>query len=530
MPLNAQNTAPEMGDLQSRMNIKHDLVLPGLPKESPQVLYQRPVLPQVYNAAEGHFQFHYTNTGTDAVAQVYTNPDGVPDFIYEAGRCAERVYRLLIDTLGFQPPPSDGIDGDATDIYVKNWGGSAYAYTYPENEVTATPRLYDYTAYTVIDNDYSEYLTAGLNGLRVTLAHEYFHVVQLGYNWWQSNNLPGATNGDTYFLEWCSTWFEERAYPEVNDYYNYMSAYFYMPTSSLWSSSYWYALGPFLRIILDEVGEKRLAPVWEGIKTTTAFAALETMLKDQQTSVATCWNQFCRRSYYTGARYEMRWALSTDAADFPLLQIAGANQALIGNLPQFPATIQPHATIPFRVLFNRDLYLSFQTSVTANGSGAASYLLSKYLIGDVHNQLGLGEKIYTGKVGYGDSLLIFVTNSSLTTAASYTISFQEHQDSSGVLNRLLAIYPNPINTNADQDLLLKIRVGGIVTDPALQCFDLAGREIFTTRLNTGLLVPGTYTLTLPAATLRNAQLTSGVFLMQMQLGGTRSAQKMVVIK
>ena len=199
MPLNAQNTAPEMGDLQSRMNIKHDLVLPGLPKESPQVLYQRPVLPQVYNAAEGHFQFHYTNTGTDAVAQVYTNPDGVPDFIYEAGRCAERVYRLLIDTLGFQPPPSDGIDGDATDIYVKNWGGSAYAYTYPENEVTATPRLYDYTAYTVIDNDYYEYFTAGLNGLRVTLAHEYFHVVQLGYNWWQSNNLPGATNGDTYF-------------------------------------------------------------------------------------------------------------------------------------------------------------------------------------------------------------------------------------------------------------------------------------------------------------------------------------------
>ena len=119
MPLNAQNTAPEMGDLQSRMNIKHDLVLPGLPKESPQVLYQRPVLPQVYNAAEGHFQFHYTNTGTDAVAQVYTNPDGVPDFIYEAGRCAERVYRLLIDTLGFQPPPSDGIDGDATDFTSK---------------------------------------------------------------------------------------------------------------------------------------------------------------------------------------------------------------------------------------------------------------------------------------------------------------------------------------------------------------------------------------------------------------------------
>jgi len=194
--------------------VKNDLRPPRELLKQPVVgyKYSRPSLPLSYQSAGSHFLIHYTLEGYDAVDSTTTNADGVPDFVYETAQAAERSYSLLIDTLGFQSPPVDDIFSRETDIYIINLGGAAYAYTYDENPVQATDRPYDYTAYTVIDNDFVGYLTTGLNGLRVTVAHEFFHVVQLGYNWWEGNRLAnsggGRTSADDYFLEWCSTWFE----------------------------------------------------------------------------------------------------------------------------------------------------------------------------------------------------------------------------------------------------------------------------------------------------------------------------------
>ncbi|MDO9548375.1 MAG: hypothetical protein Q7J65_05375, partial [Candidatus Marinimicrobia bacterium] len=133
--------------------------------------FSRPVITdeQTYISRAGHFKFHYTTAGYYAVDTLSTIEVGVPDYIYEAAVAAEYVYRILIDTLGFDPPPVDNYGGAETDIYVLNFGGSAYAYTYPEDEVSTTSRSDDWTAYMEIDNDYKElsYSTNGLDGLRV---------------------------------------------------------------------------------------------------------------------------------------------------------------------------------------------------------------------------------------------------------------------------------------------------------------------------------------------------------------------------
>ncbi|MEK7726775.1 MAG: hypothetical protein AAB354_00110, partial [candidate division KSB1 bacterium] len=60
------------------------------------------MLPRSYTTSDNRFRIHYTISGSDAVATTSTNPDGVPDFVYEAGKAAKRAYTLLVDTLGMK--------------------------------------------------------------------------------------------------------------------------------------------------------------------------------------------------------------------------------------------------------------------------------------------------------------------------------------------------------------------------------------------------------------------------------------------
>jgi hypothetical protein len=63
-----------------------------------------------------------------------------------------------------------------------------------------------------MENDFAlseRYLTHGLDAARVTCAHEYFHAVQLAQEF-----KPAGL----FLYELTSTWFEEVAYPEVNDW------------------------------------------------------------------------------------------------------------------------------------------------------------------------------------------------------------------------------------------------------------------------------------------------------------------------
>ncbi|MCK4448744.1 MAG: hypothetical protein KAW56_16885, partial [Candidatus Marinimicrobia bacterium] len=168
-------------DFNSDKAIKSMLIHPEQrAKVLGKAVWDRPTLENAkkYTTSEGHFKIHYTTTGYNAVDSTITNIYNIPDWVYETGKTAERAYRILVDTLKFQPPPPDNnIDGAEIDIFIKNWGGSYYGMTYPEDEVISTSRHYDWTSYIVIDNDYVEsgYYTQGFDALHVTVAHEFFH-------------------------------------------------------------------------------------------------------------------------------------------------------------------------------------------------------------------------------------------------------------------------------------------------------------------------------------------------------------------
>ena len=193
---------------------------------------------------EGHFKIHFTRSGVHAV--LGAAEAGIPSFIQEAGIAADSAYNLIVNELGFLPPlADDGVDGTELDIYVvdmkENYGSVYYGMTtFPNSFTTPYSGL---PTYLEIDNNYVEpqYATSGLAALRVTIAHEFFHMVQLRYA-----HPFSPFNTNPYWYEISSTWMEEKCYPEVNDYHAYVVDNFYQtifPNLEDASSGYRYSYG-----------------------------------------------------------------------------------------------------------------------------------------------------------------------------------------------------------------------------------------------------------------------------------------------
>lgn len=168
-------------------------------------------------AASTNFCYFWVESGADAIPLADSDGNGFPDYIEAVAAIAEEVYAVEHGTLGWEGPPDDGTLGcDAgdgrprTDIYTKDLRGF-YGYAAIDPGQSGARR---YT-FVVVDDDQAEFL--GQYGsivppLQVTLAHEYNHVIQNGYDVFQ----------DVWMKESVAVWMEEQVYPGVNDYLQYL--------------------------------------------------------------------------------------------------------------------------------------------------------------------------------------------------------------------------------------------------------------------------------------------------------------------
>jgi len=185
--------------------------------------YTVPQAPQS-PACTANFCVHWVAAGVDAPSVVDANGigdgDGVPDYVERVEAVAEHVYSIENGKMGWRDPKSDGSVGGGkgkTDIYLANIGGALFGYAAPDRGQASKshriPRqLYGYL---VLDNDYgpTEFPgTTQLGDLEVTLAHEYNHILQFGYDAYQ----------DAWFAESTATWMEDEVYNGINDYLRYV--------------------------------------------------------------------------------------------------------------------------------------------------------------------------------------------------------------------------------------------------------------------------------------------------------------------
>jgi hypothetical protein len=196
------------------------------PSTSPQALAYAVAEAPPYATPQGHFVVHYVTTTPDAPALTDVSgpdgqpgPDGIPDVVEQVGAEAEAAWTAEAG-FGYRAPPPDDLDGvqrggdGRYDVYLLSF--SAHGLNGVVGLTVNDPGGSN-SSYQVIDSDY-----ANLPGRfspdelrRVTIAHELFHAVQIGY---VAGGLP------TWIAEATAVWMETQVYPSIPDNLSFLPA------------------------------------------------------------------------------------------------------------------------------------------------------------------------------------------------------------------------------------------------------------------------------------------------------------------
>ena len=162
---------------------------------------------------------HYVPTTNDAPSPTDNDTNSVPDYVDIVLNTTVHVHNSYV-AAGYRAPKGDGALGgnvNKTDIYIADIGDDGlYGYCTTDQDVP-NGGPYDAWAYCVVDDDYaaSEFPTnTALENLQVTVAHEYFHAVQFGYD----------IAEDSWLLEATAAWVEDEMYDGVNDNLQYLKS------------------------------------------------------------------------------------------------------------------------------------------------------------------------------------------------------------------------------------------------------------------------------------------------------------------
>lgn len=178
---------------------------------------------QVAVACTVNVCIHWVETSADAPPLLDSDGDGIPDYVEAVAQTLEEVWATEIEAYGYRPPRPDtssanhGPDG-RLDVYLADVGSDGYyGYCTTDDPAAYSGSSYDVSAYCVLDDDYAPGQfgglgASGLDALRVTAAHEFFHAVQAAYDFFE----------DGVLLEGTATWMEDEVYDEIDDNRQYL--------------------------------------------------------------------------------------------------------------------------------------------------------------------------------------------------------------------------------------------------------------------------------------------------------------------
>lgn len=280
---------------------------------------QRPTSDTSRLSPSGRFRIHYDTTGTHEPRMIAGNPlmpvsGSAEEFVDSVAAVFDHCWSVEIGEMGYGvPPPDDGNGGgDEYDVYIQDLAPDLFGFTSWDGEPQLEGGIHErYATFITIDNDFFPHRTKGLDGLRVTAAHEFHHAIQIGsYGLWPT--APGSGEyRDLYFYELTSVWFEEILYDDVNDYYfdlpRFLQNFKDGAGRSLSFSTYSLANAGYERSLWAQYLDKRFSrtamrELWEGVRTNPVLESADVMLHSHQSSLRDAFAEFSFWNVYTGAR------------------------------------------------------------------------------------------------------------------------------------------------------------------------------------------------------------------------------------
>jgi hypothetical protein len=253
-------------------------------------LIQPPATSDSMTSPGGFFKIHFSSVGDSASTIAYAQ--------FVAAE-ADAAFRFQCDTLGFPKPPFTYADS-MWHIYIANLSNLIYGYTAYVNrsELGTTPAGFTkLRAFIVLDNNYTTTPTKGPDAARITIQHEFFHVIQFG----SFGALRGSdtTYGikDINFVEMSSVWMEMRSTPWVPDYLLSLDTYLVHIDERLDNvPNFGYSQGIWPKFIQQRFGDKVIQETWENYSNVSANS-----LKAFDYSIGLHGSTFCNEYKHFGS-------------------------------------------------------------------------------------------------------------------------------------------------------------------------------------------------------------------------------------
>ena len=384
-------------------------------------LFFRPPTQASFVSPDGFFTIHYDTTGAQAVYQPTTdvNPaDGVPDYVNRCAEFFDLSWRVEVDTLGFDSPPSDlGLGGsDNYDVYLHHY--DAYGVTFPEGPSSQNPGRNDYYSHIFVDPTYSGFgYSDRLLPLKVTAAHEFQHACQFAYD----------VNENSAWMEHCATWMEDVVFDDVNDYVNYLPDFLSLPHKPLYwfNELYPYGACVWAHFLDQKYGRSVIEAVWEESipNNLNAIGAVDNVLRSLGSSRDEAVAEFRIWNYFTGGRddgahYEegSTWPLvplMADHTELPVLDGAPVSEEAPASLAcNYVRFTNLAALDSLRIHFAGQSGLAWAAGLIVPGAGSGAPE-----IGDIGLSGGQGTAVVT--LGEAGSVILIPTCVSLASG-TYT--------------------------------------------------------------------------------------------------------------
>ena len=318
----------------------------------------------------GRFTIYYSKSGVDSASDEYV--DSVKHF-------ADEAYQLEIVELGYPKPPYTSADSTWHIFLVDQGSSGNYGSTTPFTPSfgSSPSGLTRYRSYIIMDNDFlpTEYRTVGTDAARITVFHEFHHVIQNGS--YGKNELVDDVN----FREMSSVWLEMRSTPDVQDYLQYIDTYLKhldQEFDDVQGNGYPQCI--WLQYLNKKFGDDIIKYVWEFYSNNHADFLLSfdsILLEKYNTNFCTEYKRFGTAVYYTGRNFQGT-SIFPDARKF--------NQDAVRRIilsPNVPSTFQalPASLNIFTCGYGKDTSVivisrSTDRTNTANGTVTSKSVLA----------------------------------------------------------------------------------------------------------------------------------------------------------
>lgn len=489
---------------------------------------QRPTLQTSIVSPSGKFRVHYNTTGFGAADS---------DYVYNCALICDSCYNYEINTLGYHTPRGDGnLGGDSLyDIYISDlYDQGYYGYTNPDTGDQFNPgdTLHpQYSAWLAIDNSYGTdkqlYTTHGLDAVRVTIAHEFFHVIQIeDYGIWMTPaiNFADGAGGipNRYFFEMSSVWMETAAYPGIQDYLQYIPWVFQNITDSLQlgvndHTDDGYGLSIFFHYAdrLFQNDHSIVRQIWDQGTNALPLQAMDNAFRARNSSLADVWCGFCKSLLFTDSRANdtLNYYSYDDAKKYPPVHfhesldgvpstITGSSHVLTSTYYAFSLHTSSHDTL-YAVVTNIDVTDGFKKDTS--------------------------HKSFTLNIGQGYPSPIpgtDLTYQFLPDLTNWCVTLTKASiDESGIVPP----YPDPFIADGTSQIFFPIKSTDIPKKIELKVFTESGRLAYNNSSLVPLVQSGRLVAPWNGEQNSGGTVQSGVYIYVLNVNSTTTAGKIAVI-